>query len=199
MIKISKKYSIVGIALLIALVLALFPTTSFIRNPFVVDAQLKQQQFNETGIFTISPFVAAQYYSYDQSKCFWIDLRNAKDFSKSHLKVALNQSLNGLQNTSWNPDDLIIVYGNNTDDAQEAVAYLRQVKNARAFAVKGGFDAVQKFLINPIDLSVTNQLSDKDIQTLVGLRNKISGEKASPDQVLEKLKSSKSKAIREGC
>ena len=199
MIKISKKYSIVGIALLIALVLALFPTTSFIRNPFVVDAQLKQQQFNETGIFTISPFVAAQYYSYDQSKCFWIDLRNAKDFSKSHLKVALNQSLKGLQNTSWNPDDLVIVYGNNTNDAQEAVAYLRQVKNARAFAVKGGFDAVQKFLINPIDLSVTNQLSDKDIQTLVGLRNKISGEKASPDQVLEKLKSSKSKAIREGC
>ena len=199
MIKFSKKYSMVGIGLLAALVLAFFPSTSFISNPFVVDAQLKQQEFNEAGIFTITPFEAAKYYSYDQSNCYWIDLRNAKDFSKSHLKVALNQTLNGLQNTSWNPDALIIVYGNNTNDAQEAVAFLRQVKNARAFAVKGGFNAVQKYLINPINISVTNQLSDRDLQTLVELRNKISGEKVSANEVLENLKSGKSKTIREGC
>jgi len=199
MIKFSKKYSIVGIGILAALILAFFPTTSFIANPFIVDVQLKQQQFNEAGIFTITPFEAAKYYSYDQSKCFWIDLRNPKEFSKQHLKVALNQSLKRLQNTSWNPNDLIIVYGKNTSDAQEAVAYLRQVKNARAFAVEGGFEAVQKFLINPINISVTNQLSDKDLQTLVELRNKISGEKVSPNEVLENLKSGKSKTIREGC
>lgn len=198
MIKISKKYSVVGLALFVALLLALFPTSSFISNPFVVDAQLKQQHFNETGIFTVSPFEAAQYYSYDQSKCYWIDLRDAKDFSRSHLKIALNQTLKQLQSSSWNPDNLIIVYGNNTGDAQEAVAFLRQVKNARAFAVKGGYDAVKKYLINPIGISITNQLSDKDLQTLVELRNKISGEKGSPGQTLD-LKGSKSKALREGC
>ncbi len=199
MIKISKKYSIIGAALLIAVLLAFFPTSSFIASQFTVDAQLKQQHYNEAGIFTITPFEAANYYSFNQNKCFWIDLRSANDFSKSHLKPAVNQTLKGLQNTRWNPDDLIIVYGNSTIQAQEAVAYLRQVANARAFAVKGGFKAVQKFLMNPIDISVTNQLSDKQLQDLVELRNKISGENVSPAQVMKKLKSSKSASVREGC
>ncbi len=195
----SKKYSVVGLSLFAALILAFFPTSDFISNAFVVDSHVKQQHFNESGIFTISAFEAAQYYSYDQSNCFWIDLRNQKDFSKSHLKVAVNQTLKQLQNSRWNPDDLIIVYGNNTGDAQEAAAYLRQVKNARAFAVKGGFNAVKKYLIQPIGISVTNQLSDKELRTLVELRNKLSGENVSPEQMLQKLKSSKPKALREGC
>ena len=199
MIKVSKKFPLVGLGLFIALILAFFPTSSFISKPFVVDAQLKQQQFNEAGIFTVSPFVAAQYYSLNKSNCYWIDIRDTKYFDKEHLKPALNQNLTQLQNSSWNPDDLILVYGNNTGDAQEAVALLRQVKNARAFAVKGGFDAVKKYLIDPIGISITSQLNDKDLSTLVELRSKLSGEKASPDQLLDKLKSGKSKAIKEGC
>ena len=199
MIKPSKKNYLVGSGLLVALILAFFPTTSFITNPFVVDAQLKQQHFNEAGIFTISPFDAAKFYSYDQAKCYWIDLRDSKDFSASHLKTATNQSFKQLHSSSWNANDLVLVYGNNTDEAQQAVAFLRQVKDTRAFAVKGGYDAVKKYLIDPIGISITNQLSDKDIQTLIELRNKISGEKASAGQSLDKLKSSKSSAVREGC
>jgi rhodanese-related sulfurtransferase len=199
MIKLSKQNYVVGLALFIAFILAFFPTSSFVRNPFIVNTQLKQQKFNESGIFTVSPFEAAKYYSYDQSKCFWIDLRDSKDFSKSHIKIALNQTFEQLHNSSWSPDDLILVYGNNTYNAQEAVAYLRQVKNAQAFAIKGGFAAVKKYLIDPIGISVTNELSDNDLQTLLRLRNKISGENVSPEQLLDKLKSGKSKKIREGC
>jgi rhodanese-related sulfurtransferase len=199
MIKLSKQNYIVGLAVLIAFILAFFPNSSFVSNPFIVNTTLKQQHFNESGIFTISPFEAAKYYSYDQSKCFWIDLRDSVEFSKSHLKIALNQTLTQLQNTAWNPDDLIIIYGDNSYNAQEAVAYLRQVKNARAFAIKGGFGAVKKYLIDSIDISITNQLSDKDLLTLLELRNKLSGENASIDQQMNKLKSGKSKSIREGC
>ena len=199
MFKLSKQVYIVGAAILIAIIMAFFPTASFIRNPFVVDAKLKQQHINETGIFTVSPVVAAQYYSSDQSKCFWIDLRQPADFEKSHLKIALNQSFKQLKNTGWKPDDLIIIYGYSTDDAQVAVAYFRQVLNARAFAVKGGYDGLKKYLIDPADISITNELSDQELQTLLYLRSKISGEKVSPDQVLDKFKSSKSKVIREGC
>lgn len=199
MIKLSKKNSVIGIALAAALLLAFFPTSSFIKNPFIVETNLKQQNYNEAGIFTITPFQAAQYYSYDQSKCYWIDLRDAKEFSASHLKTATNQTFKQLHSSSWNANDLVLVYGNNTDEAQQAVAFLRQVKDTRAFAVKGGYDAVKKYLIDPIGISITNQLSDKDIQTLIELRNKISGEKASAGQSLDKLKSSKSSAVREGC
>jgi rhodanese-related sulfurtransferase len=199
MVKISKQNYVVGFALLIVLVMAFFPTSSFIKSPFIVNAQLKQQNFDEVGIFTVSPIEAAKYFSYDQSKCFWIDLRQPADFQKSHLKIALNQNLKQLQNSSWNPDDIILIYGNSTYDAREAVAYLRQVKNARAFAIIGGFDATKKYLIDPIDISITNELSDQGLKSLIELRNKISGEKASSGQLLDKLKSSKSKAIREGC
>jgi len=197
--RLAKKKLLVLIGLFIALIMAFFPTSDFIRKSYILDTNIKQQNFNDAGIFTISPFEAAIFFSYDQSKCFWIDLRDTTTFSKSHLKIALNQTFEQLQNSSWSPDNLILIYGNNTNDAQEAVAYLRQVKNARAFAIKGGFVAVKKYLIDPIGISVTNELSDNDLQTLLRLRNKISGENVSPEQVLDKLKSSKSKKIREGC
>lgn len=199
MIKISKKHSVVVLALFIAFILAFFPTSAFISKPYIVDSHVGQQHYNEAGIFTITPFEAAQYYSYQQSKCFWIDVRDEKDFSKSHLKPALNESLKQLENSQWNPDDLVLIYGNNTKEAQDAAAYLRQVKNARAFAIKGGFSSVKKYLIAPIGLSITNQFSNEQLTNLIELRNKLSGEKVSPDELLKKLKSSRSKAIREGC
>ncbi len=199
MIKLNKKYSLVGLGLFIALLLAFFPTSSFINNPFVVDAQLKQQHYNETGIFTISPIEAAKYYSYNNANCYWIDVRDAKEFTKEHLKPAINQDIAQLQNSSWNPDDLILIYGNNTKDAQEAVALLRQVKNARAYAVKGGFQAIKEYLIDPIGLTITSQLSDKDLNTLMELRSKLSGEKISTNQLLEKSKGGKQATIKEGC
>ncbi len=199
MIKLSKQHYVISLALLAALILAFFPTTAFISRPYMLNTQLSQQHENLTGLFTITPFKAAQYYSYKQKKAFWIDVRDAEQFSKSHLKIAVHQTLSQLENTQWNPDDLILIYGNNTRDAQEAVAYLRQVKNARAFAVVGGFPAVKKYLIDPIGISVTNRLSDKSLTTLIELRNKLSGENVSPEQMLKNLKSSKSKAIREGC
>jgi rhodanese-related sulfurtransferase len=199
MFKLSSKNIIVGIGLFVALVLAFFPTSYFISNSYTVDTYFNQQRFNEAGIFTVTPFEAAKFYSYDQSKCFWIDLRNPEDYSKSHLKAALNQNMNQLENSIWNPDDLILVYGTDTKEAQDAAAYLRQVKNARAFAVEGGFNSVKKYLIAPIGISITNQFSDKDLTNLIEIRGKLSGEKTSADQVLKKLKSSKSKAIREGC
>ncbi len=199
MIKISKKNWIAVFSIFAALILALFPTSDFISKPYILDTHVKQQNYNEAGIFTVTPFQAAQFYSNDMSKCYWIDTRNPKEFSREHLKAALNQTIKQLENSAWNSDDLVLVYGTNTSEAQEAVAYLRQVKNARAFAVKGGFEALKKYLIDPIGISITNQFSDKDLSTLIELRNKISGEKVSPDQQLEKLKSSKSKTIREGC
>ncbi|MEJ2613885.1 MAG: rhodanese-like domain-containing protein [Ignavibacteriaceae bacterium] len=189
MIKLSAKNIVVVVGLFVALILAFFPTSYFISKPYIVDSYFNQQRFNEAGIFTITPFEAAKFYSYDQSKCFWIDLRSPEDYSKSHLKTALNQTLNQLENSIWNP----------TKEAQDAAAYLRQVKNARAFAIDGGFNAVKKYLIAPIGISITNQFSDKDLTNLIEIRGKLSGEKTSADQVLKKLKSSKSKAIREGC
>lgn len=199
MVKISKNQYLAGLALLVALVLAFFPTSDFISKPYVLNTFLKQQHENRAGLFTVSPFEAAQFYSNDQAHGFWLDVRDPQEFSKSHLKIAVNQTLSQLVNTKWNPDDLILIYGNNTKDAQEAVAYLRQVKNARAFAIKGGFPAVKKYLVDPIGIAITNQFSDKNLTTLVELRNKISGEKISPEEMLKKLKSSKPKAIKEGC
>ena len=199
MIKFAKKNWVPVLAIFAALIMALFPTSDFISKPYIVDGHVKQQHYNEAGLFTITPFQAAQFYSDDQSKCYWIDTRNPQEFSKAHLKVAINQTIKQLQTSSWNADDLILVYGNNTAEAQDAAAFLRQVKNARAFAIKGGFEAMKKYLIDPIGISITNQFSDKDLTTLIEIRNKISGEKTSPDQLLKKLKSSKSKTIREGC
>ena len=199
MVKLSKNHYLIGLGVILALILAFFPTSDFIHKPYVLDTFLKQQNHNLAGLYTVSPFDAAKFYVDDQSDSYWIDVRSAGEFSQAHLKIAVNQTLKQLESTTWKPNDLILIYGNTTRDAQEAAAYLRQDKNARAFAVKGGYSAIKKYLIDPIGISVTNQFSDKQLTRLVELRNDISGEKATPEDVLKKLKSSKKKAVREGC
>ncbi|HKI45823.1 MAG TPA: rhodanese-like domain-containing protein [Balneolales bacterium] len=199
MIKTSARYYVVALALLIAFILAFFPTSAFVHNPWTLDTHLKQQHYNEAGLYTVTSFEAGQFYTNDQTQCYWIDVRDTAEFSKSHLKIALNQTLKQLENTAWKPDNLILLYGDNTRDAQKAAAYLRQVKNARAFAIEGGYAAVKKYLIDPIGISVTNQFSDQQLTTLIEARNKLSGQKISPEQLLNNLKSSKPAAKREGC
>lgn len=199
MFKLNKKYSVIGLGLFIAFVLALFPTSSFISKPYRVDSLLKQQDYNKIGLYTITPFEAAKFYSYEQSNCFWIDIRNQNEFSKDHLPIALNQTLNQLEESKWNANNLILVYGNNTYDAQEGVAILRQIVNARAFAIKGGFNAVKKYLISPIGIDIISNFDDKNLETLINVRNLLSGQKTSPDQLLENLKKSKASGMKEGC
>ncbi len=199
MIKISKNQLVIIFAFLVALVMAFFPTSDFIKQPYIVDTHLKQQHFNETGIFTVSPFEAAKYFSDAQSRCYWIDLRDSNDFAKSHLKPAVNETMQQLENSSFSPDDVVLIYGDNTEDAQKAVAYLRQVSNVRAFAIEGGFNAVKEYLIDPIGLAVSTKYNDKDLEALLQIRNKISGEKGSSAQSLQSLKGKKSTILREGC
>ena len=197
--KIKNKNILVGLALLLSFFLAFFSTTDFIKAPFVLNSNVKQQHFNETGIFTVTPFDAAKFYSEDPSVSYWIDVRDTADYSKSHLKIAINQTLVQLEGTQWKPADVILIYGKDTRQAQEAAAYLRQVKNARAFAIKGGFPEVKKYLIDPVGISITSRLSDSDLSRLLTLRNKISGESVPIEDLMKSLKSSKKKAIREGC
>lgn len=199
MIKIKSKYFPVGLALLLSLFLALFSTTDFIKAPFVLNASVKQQHYNKAGIFTVTPFEAAEFYSENPSVSYWIDVRDTAEYSKSHLKIAINQTFVQLEGTQWKPADVILIYGNDTRQAQKAAAYLRQVKNARAFAVEGGFPEVKKFLIDPIGISISSRFSDQDLSRLLTLRNKISGESVPLEDLMKSLKSSKKKAIREGC
>ncbi len=199
MIKLSKKHSLISLAFIAALIMAMFPTSSFIGEPFTLNTNLKQQHYNAAGLFTVSPYEAAEFYSSKPSNSYWIDVRDASEYAKSHLKAAMNESLKKLESSSWNPDDIILVYGNNTEDAQQAAAALRQMVNARAFAVAGGFYEVKKYLMDPIGIDITSKLSDNQLSNLIELRGKLSGEKTSPAQLLEKLKSGKSKAVREGC
>ena len=202
MLKIKKiyfKYSLIGLGLLIAFIMALFPTASFIGKPYIVYTLWKQQDYNRVGIYTATPFEAAKFYSYDQPNCFWIDTRDAILFSRGHLPVAINQTIKQLQGTVWKPNDLILVYGDSTRDAQEAVALLRQINNARAFAIEGGFQAVKKYLIDSLSVDVISEYDNNNLKTLINVRNLLSGQKTSSDQLLENLKKSKASAIKEGC
>jgi rhodanese-related sulfurtransferase len=199
MIKISKKQITVSLALIVALILAFFPTSGFVSNSFVVDSHLKQQPYNNAGLFTITSFEATKYYGGYQSTCYWLDIRDASDFSSSHLSVAVNKTMTQLKNTTWNPDDLILIYGNNTEDAQHAASYLRQVQNARAFAIEGGYTSIKKYLVDPIGLTILNQFSESDLSTLLEVRKKLYGKETSAEKSIEKPKIVKSKTLREGC
>lgn len=197
--KIYFKYSLVALALLIAFFMALFPTSSFIGKPYIVDTLWKQQDYNRVGIYTVSPFEAAKFYSYHQSNCFWIDTRDAKLFSEDHLPIAINETIKQLQSTIWRPNDLILVYGDSTKDAQETVALLRQINNARAFAIEGGFKAVKKYLIDSLTVDIISEYDNKNLETLISVRNILSGKKTSSDQLLEQMKKNKNSNLREGC
>ncbi len=176
---ISKKTQniLMGIGLLITLVMAFFPTSSFLtESKAVVMSQLKQQPYNEVGLYEISPLRAAEFYYYQSSSCLWIDLRDGQQYTVEHLSFADNMDMNTIEQTDWPAGQVLLLFGKNTIDAVQAVAELRQLYNLRAFAVQGGFAAVKNELVNPLTLELSSKLSVQQMEQINEYRQAIAGQ-----------------------
>jgi len=171
----------VGLAVFLSVVMAFFLTDSFIESDhFSVMGAVKQQQYNNVGLFEVSPLKAAQYYYFQSNSCTWIDIRQAESYKTDHLTFAENKDFNSLKKSDWDPAQFLLVFGDNDFRVKQAVAMLRQVKNARAFAVLGGYSYVKKVLSAPIDFELEANLSAEQLAELKVYREKLTGEKAKP-------------------
>ena len=168
---------LVGFGVFLALIMAFFPTSSFLpQSQAVVLSNLKQQPYNEVGLYEISPFRAAEFYYYQPQFCTWIDIRDAQKYNAEHLSFATNMSITELEQMDWPAEKVLLIIGENTADAVQTVAELRQLKNVRAFAVQGGFSAVKKYLVNPITLDWSSKLSDQQLHQYREYRHALAGQ-----------------------
>jgi rhodanese-related sulfurtransferase len=195
--KLNWKNSVVGLGLLISFIFLFFPTKYFIAaedgDQFTNN---KQQHFNTIGQMTVSPARAAGFYYYNKNKTLWIDIRNAAEFGKEHLPIAENLSPAKVLRKKWPVEQILIIYGDNDQDAGLLVARLRNEKNIRAFMVKGGFTEVKKCLIDPLSIGLKASLSDEQLEELLIYRSDITGAQIEETRAAE---SDEEEEIEEGC
>ena len=176
---ISKKTQriLVGIAVFLAFIMAFFPTSSFFpQSGAVVMGELKQQPYNEVGLYEISPLRAAEFYYYQPQFCTWIDIRSAEKYNAEHLSFTTNMSLPEIEQMDWPAAKVLLIIAENTAEAGQAVAELRQLINLRAFAVQGGFTAVRKCLVDPLTLDISVKLGEQRLQRCLEYRRVLAGQ-----------------------
>lgn len=168
----------VGLSVVLSMIMAFFPSESFIQaDHFSVLGTVKQQHYNTIGPFEISPLKAAKFYYYQSSLCNWIDIRDKDDFNEQHLPFSENMSFNALRKSQWAPDRILLILGGDDQQVRRTVAMLRQEKNVRAFAVLGGYRYVKSVLADPVSFDLKATLSDEQLADLYTYREKLTGQK----------------------
>jgi len=175
----------VGLAVILSVIMAFFPSDSFIQpDHFSVTGAVKQQHYNNVGPFEISPLTAAKYYYYQSGLCSWIDIRDKDAYEADHLSFSENMDFNALRKSNWDADQILLVFGQDKKQLQKTVAMLRQEKNIRAFAVMGGYEYVKSVLAAPVSSDLKATLSDQQLADLYTYREKLTGQKAAPKTVM---------------
>jgi hypothetical protein len=163
---------LVGLAILTAAVMALFPNRSF----FAITETAGSMGGWECGwenpceSVMVDPMTAGRLaYDYqDRLRCF--DLRDLSEHQRGHLQRAAPVTPAELEAMDLDPATLVILYGRQGDpQVREAVGTLRR-QGVRAFAVEGGFEALAPYYVDPLSSQLKATLSADQLSQLEAYR-----------------------------
>jgi rhodanese-related sulfurtransferase len=159
---------LVGLAILIAAVLAFFPNRSFFAITETAGSMggwdCRWEDPCESVM--VDPLKAGRLaYDYqDRLRCF--DVRDPFEHQRSHLQGAVSVKPAELEAMDLDPATLVILYGRQGDpQVREAVGTLRR-RGLRAFAVEGGFEALESYYVDPLSPRLKASLSADQLSEL---------------------------------
>jgi hypothetical protein len=156
------------VALVMAVAMSVFPT-----DDFVVDSASSHRpgSFNaDAPTVMLTPAQALQTVYGRSERALLIDLRPEWHFAELDLPRVRNLPLDALAGLQTSRDEVIVLAG--TDDAATASAArsLRRDKGIAAFAVAGGFAALQSLLLEPQDAQSLDAYSAQERALVKRLR-----------------------------
>ncbi|MFC1853173.1 rhodanese-like domain-containing protein [candidate division CSSED10-310 bacterium] len=145
--KLSWKHIIGGIALLLALILALVPT----REATISLDALAQNI--ETGRILIEPADLAAWLIEGRNDFVVVDVRAPEEFEKGHISTALNIPSRDIVAQKKieqliNPDKMILVCGQGEADAAQTVLILKST-GYDAYVIRAGYTGWVSSVLNP--------------------------------------------------
>jgi len=159
---------LVGLAILMAAVMAFFPNRSFFAITETAGSmggwECRWEDPCESVM--VDPLTAGRLaYDYqDRLRCF--DLRDPSQHQSGHLQGAVSVNPAALEAMDLDPATLVILYGREGDPhVREAVGTLRR-RGLRAFAVDGGFEALEPYYVDPLSFRLKATLSADQLSEL---------------------------------
>ncbi len=149
-------------------------------------------------------------YSKNLDDVQFIDIRTPHEYAVSHIPGAINIPLkNFFSEEYWkkvDPKKVLLVYGRDASDAQIASIFARHFKNARLYAVLGGYDFVQNKILKNIGFYsgvYNDEIPLVDFQEKINEIKSMSGGVSAPKkvkkvQVIQPVKRKK-KEVSGGC
>lgn len=156
------------VALVLAVIMSVFPTDRFIVD---TGSSRRADSFDAAAASVmLTPVQALQTVYGGAEKALLIDLRPELRFSALALPRVRNLSTDALSGLRTSPDVAIVLAGSDDADTARAARELRRDKSVAAFAVEGGFAALQSLLLEPQDARSLSAFSAQERALVKRLR-----------------------------
>jgi uncharacterized membrane protein YedE/YeeE len=159
---------LVSLAILTAAVLAFFPNRSFFA---IMDTAGSMGGWDwpwedPCESVMVDPLTAGRLaYGYqDRLRCF--DLRDLPDHQRGHLQGAVPATPAELEAMDFDPATLVILYGRKGAPQVRVAAGTLRRRGLRAFAVEGGFEALEPYYVDPLSPQLKASLSADQLSEL---------------------------------
>jgi hypothetical protein len=168
------------VALVLAVAMSIFPTDDFVvdtgssHHPGSFDA--------DAATVKLTPAQALQTVYGRSERALFIDLRPALHFAELGLPRVRNVPLDALAGLQASSGEVIVLAGTDDAAAANAARRLRRDKGIAAFAVAGGFAALQSLLLEPQDAQSLDAYSAQERALVKRLRVTVA--RARPQYVM---------------
>lgn len=159
---------LIVVALVAAVAMSVFPTDRFVID---TGSSRRADSFDaDAASVMLTPVQALQTVYGGAEKALLIDLRPELRFSALALPRVRNLSTDALSGLRTSPDVAIVLAGSDDANTARAARELRREKSVAAFAVEGGFGALQSLLLEPLDARSLSALSAQERALVKRLR-----------------------------
>jgi uncharacterized membrane protein YedE/YeeE len=179
----AEKKPLAVLALLVALLIAFFPTRSF----FAVEQTAGAMGGWDRGLpdpkqrVYLKPLGTGRLlYDYaDRSKS--LDLRDAERFAQGHLPGALNVTIDQVSAMRFPAGTVALLYGGDAEDNHKALKALWQERGVRAYVAEGDYAELERLYLRPLSPETLSRLSTEEQAELRRYRDFIQRSEAAPN------------------
>jgi hypothetical protein len=164
--------ALVGLALLAGLALAFVPNRSFfaITDTAGSCGGWEQGWEDPCESVLVDPLSAGRIAYRYQDRLRWFDLREPAQYRAGHLTSAAATTAQALEAMPLDRATVMLVYGTRGDpQVLDTVKALRR-RGLRAFAVVGGFEALERYYIAPLSADLKARLGAAKLAELARYR-----------------------------
>jgi uncharacterized membrane protein YedE/YeeE/rhodanese-related sulfurtransferase len=153
-----------ALALIVAVVVAFFPTQSFFAVEQTAGAMGGWDRWlpNPKQQVYLGPLETGRLVYDYADRITPLDLRDAERFAQGHLPGALNVTIDQVYAMRLRPGTVALLYGGDPQQTRKALKALWQERGVRAYAARSDYAELERLYLDPLSPSTLASLSDAE-------------------------------------